>query len=58
MTATVKCLVCEDPMSIPNDAEKGEVVACDSCGQDHEIVETGESAKLDLAPEIEEDWGE
>lgn len=53
------CLVCDTPFAVDPAWEKGEIVECGSCGQEHEVSEKSEAgAKLDLAPEVEEDWGE
>ena len=59
-TATVpQCLVCDTGFTIDADCEKGEIVECLACGQEHEVVElSAEGARVALAPEVEEDWGE
>ena len=53
------CLVCDSALDIAEAPEKGEILECGSCGQEHEV--TGVDAGLvtvELAPEVEEDWGE
>ena len=54
-----KCLVCDTEIEVQEDWEKGEITECAACGQEHEVVEKSDAAvRLDLAPEVEEDWGE
>ena len=50
------CPECEAELELEN-VEKGEIVTCADCGADLEVVGL-DPAKLDLAPEEEEDWGE
>lgn len=53
------CLVCETTLTVQEDWEKGEIIECAACGQEHELVEKSANAiRVDLAPEVEEDWGE
>ncbi|MFF4484891.1 lysine biosynthesis protein LysW [Streptomyces sp. NPDC001544] len=54
-----KCLVCDTEIEARADWEKGEITECTACGQEHEVVEKSDAVvRLDLAPEVEEDWGE
>jgi alpha-aminoadipate carrier protein LysW len=39
------------------DVQVGEIVVCPDCGVELEVVSLGPIA-LELAPEVEEDWGE
>lgn len=56
---TVQCLVCDTELAVRDDWEVGEIVECSACGQEHEVAErTAEKVRLELAPEVEEDWGE
>ncbi|MFG2819363.1 lysine biosynthesis protein LysW [Kitasatospora sp. NPDC048365] len=56
---TPKCLVCDTEFEVQDDWEKGEIAECGACGQEHEVVEkTDASVRVELAPEVEEDWGE
>ncbi|MFC3492688.1 lysine biosynthesis protein LysW [Glycomyces rhizosphaerae] len=58
-TASADCLVCDAPFTIDAAWEKGEIIECASCGQEHEVAETTpERTRIELAPEVEEDWGE
>lgn len=62
MTAIVTgpaCLVCATAFDVDEDWDTGEIIECPACGQEHEVVEkSAGGARVDLAPEIEEDWGE
>lgn len=54
-----KCLVCDTELEVAEDWEKGEIVECGACGQEHEVLERSDAGvRVDLAPEVEEDWGE
>jgi alpha-aminoadipate carrier protein LysW len=56
---TPKCLVCDTDFEVRADWEKGEITECGACGQEHEVVEkTDATVRIELAPEVEEDWGE
>ncbi len=58
--AAPKCLVCDTDFEVQEDWEKGEITECTACGQEHEVTKKSAAAgvRLDLAPEVEEDWGE
>jgi alpha-aminoadipate carrier protein LysW len=59
MTATVDCLVCDTAFEVAPATEKGEIIECGACGQEHEVVTvTAEQFMVEFAPEVEEDWGE
>jgi alpha-aminoadipate carrier protein LysW len=59
LSTAPQCLVCDAAIQVDPAWEKGEIVECGSCGQEHEVAEKSDTgAKLDLAPEVEEDWGE
>lgn len=62
MTASVsvpQCLVCDTSFEVQEEWQKGEIIECAACGQEHEVVEKSDAlTRVDLAPEIEEDWGE
>ena len=54
---TIECPECGAIIEIPADAILGEIVECEECGVELEV--TGlEPLAVELAPEIEEDWGE
>jgi alpha-aminoadipate/glutamate carrier protein LysW len=53
------CLVCDSQLEVAETPEKGEILECGSCGQEHEVVSVaGGTITVELAPEVEEDWGE
>jgi len=56
---TNNCPDCDTTLSIPTDAEKGEIVSCASCGLELEVKEIKDGC-VDLQElTIEgEDWGE
>ena len=54
---TPLCPECEGEVEIPPDAMENELVSCAECGTELEIMSL-EPIELELAPEVEEDWGE
>lgn len=56
MTATA-CPECDASLGIPADAMENELIACEDCGAELEIISLS-PFQLELAPEVEEDWGE
>ena len=57
MAATAECVECGAEVALPDDVETGEIVDCDTCGTELEVLEV-DPPVLDRAPELEEDWGE
>lgn len=55
--STIECLECGGRIAVGNDVMLGEVVECAECGAELEIVAL-EPLTVELAPEVEEDWGE
>ncbi len=51
------CPICEAVVLIPSDAMENELISCGDCGSELEIMCLS-PIRLELAPEIEEDWGE
>ncbi len=51
------CPECDGEVEIPNDAMENELLSCAECGIELEIMSLNPLA-LELAPEVEEDWGE
>jgi len=51
------CPECEGGVEIPTDAMENELVSCPECGAELEIMSL-DPMELELAPEVEEDWGE
>lgn len=56
-TSEVKCLECEAALQMPGECVIGEIVPCGDCGCEMEVASL-DPLNLELAPEIEEDWGE
>lgn len=54
---TPLCPECEDEIEIPSDAMENELLSCAECGTELEIISL-DPLELELAPEVEEDWGE
>lgn len=52
-----ECPVCAADVEIAGDAMAGEVLACEDCGTELEILEL-DPVKLAEAPSAEEDWGQ
>ena len=51
------CPECEATLDLSNDLIEGEIVPCPDCGAELEVVSTS-PVQLQLAPMVEEDWGE
>lgn len=49
------CPVCDADVAIDENAESGEIIACNDCGSELEV--TGADS-VQEAPHEEEDWGE
>lgn len=57
--STPQCLVCDTAFDVKADWETGEIIECEACGQEHEVAEKSDATvRVQLAPEVEEDWGE
>ena len=54
---TPLCPECDAEVEIPADAIENELVACPECGAELEIMSLA-PITLELAPDVEEDWGE
>jgi alpha-aminoadipate carrier protein LysW len=53
----VECPVCAGDVELPGDVMENELVVCGDCGSELEVLSL-EPLEVDLAPEVEEDWGE
>ena len=51
------CPECGAELEIPADALENELIVCPECGAELEIM-CLDPIRLELAPEVEEDWGE
>ncbi len=54
---TCQCCECNADIELKDDVVIGEITQCPDCGVDLEVTATSPAA-VELAPEIEEDWGE
>ncbi len=54
----LKCPSCNANVKVSSDMEIGEIIDCQECGEELEITERDGIKALQLAPEVEEDWGE
>ncbi len=53
----VECPECGAQIDLAPDTEGGEILACHDCGVELEVISLNPPT-LELAPEVEEDWGE
>ena len=51
------CSECTAKLELPPNTEAGEIVVCPDCGAELEVMSL-DPIVLELAPEVEEDWGE
>lgn len=56
-TNTAQCPECFGDVPFDDGVLLHEIIQCPDCGVELEVVAT-EPVELDLAPEVEEDWGE
>jgi alpha-aminoadipate carrier protein LysW len=54
---TVECPECAADVTLPEGVMENELVVCPDCGTELEVISLNPPA-VDLAPEVEEDWGE
>ena len=52
-----ECPTCGAEVELTNDAVVGELLSCDDCGMELEILKL-EPVELAEAPSAEEDWGQ
>jgi alpha-aminoadipate carrier protein LysW len=57
ITTTATCPVCEADVRLPADVMENELVTCQDCGSELEVLSL-DPVQLVEAPETEEDWGE
>ena len=53
----ITCVECEAGISVGEGTMEGEIIPCPDCGIELEVI-TLNPLTVDLAPEVEEDWGE
>ena len=54
---TVLCTECDCNIELTDDLVIGEIIVCPDCGIELEVMSL-EPLSVDLAPQVEEDWGE
>ena len=54
---TTHCVECGSDITLSEDVETGEILDCDSCGVELEVIGI-DPISISKAPELEEDWGE
>ena len=54
---SVSCIECAGDVPLLGDPMVGEIIACPDCGVELEVTAVSPPV-VELAPEIEEDWGE
>ncbi len=54
---TAECPECVAQLPLTGEILKGEIVTCPDCGAELEVVGL-DPLELELAPQVEEDWGE
>lgn len=57
MTDQATCPQCAAPIEMADDTMEGEILQCPDCGVELEVMSLT-PLTLDVAPEVEEDWGE
>jgi len=55
--STITCPECAAGLALPSDAMQHELIPCPDCGSELEIISLNPLA-VELAPEVQEDWGE
>ncbi len=53
----VECVECGGEVGVPEDVMRGEILVCQDCGVELEVVEL-DPLTVDRAPMEMEDWGE
>lgn len=53
----ITCKECGSGITLPDDVVENEIVDCEACGVELEVVSL-DPLKVELAPEEQEDWGE
>lgn len=57
MNDQATCPQCAAPIEMADDTMEGEILQCPDCGVELEVMSIA-PLTLDVAPEVEEDWGE
>lgn len=56
-TMTAACPECDAPVELTRHPLNGQIANCNQCSAELEVVNTAPII-FELAPEVEEDWGE
>lgn len=56
-TLTALCPECDADVRLPDGVMQNELISCPDCGAELEVISLAPVA-LELAPDVEEDWGE
>ncbi len=56
-TASATCPECDADVRFPRVPLQGEIARCPDCGCELEVISL-DPITLEVAPEVEEDWGE
>ncbi len=51
------CPECDGPVAFDEAPMEGEIVECEECGVELEVT-SADPITVEVAPEVEEDWGE
>lgn len=54
---TCNCIECDAQIEIERKPLMGEILVCKECGVELEVI-NNDPIKVEMAPEVEEDWGE
>ncbi|MFG0305568.1 MAG: lysine biosynthesis protein LysW [Phycisphaerales bacterium JB040] len=57
ISAQTNCPECDAPITFDRAPLNGQIARCTDCGVELEVVST-QPLTLEIAPEVEEDWGE
>ncbi|HEX9793006.1 MAG TPA: lysine biosynthesis protein LysW [Planctomycetota bacterium] len=55
--AKAECPVCELEFPLERNSVVGEILECPDCGAELELTRV-DPVRVELAPEVDEDWGE
>ncbi|MBU7043665.1 MAG: lysine biosynthesis protein LysW [Theionarchaea archaeon] len=53
----IECIICGGELSIPPETELNEIIMCQDCGSELEVISI-HPYRIEQGPEEEEDWGE
>jgi alpha-aminoadipate carrier protein LysW len=57
MTTTIYCPECDGEIEVTETLFPGEILVCPHCGAELEVISVTPLV-VEVAPEVEEDWGE